>query len=121
MSDTIERVVYPYNDELIVLSPTISQRNPATGITERVPVTGRNDVTVFLSTTQDMGTATPLGGLTVTLTEQGTTGTYTGTMDGQAKATALAAVADGTTLYRHIRVGTDARRVVPCVYRTVRP
>lgn len=111
MTDAMDRVIYPYNDDALSVAPTIGG----------APLSGRTDVTVFLSTTEDMGTATAIAGLSVTLTEVGNTGVYTGVMDGGAKASALAATPDGTTLYRHIQVGTKARRVMPVTFKRARP
>jgi hypothetical protein len=120
MADNLDDEIYPHNDDTVIVRPTIFRANASTGLDETVPLTGRVDGVAFLSTTEDINTATALSGCTVALTEIGSTGVYQGVIEGSAKATALAATTDSTPLYRHIQFGSDYRRVASVIFRTSR-
>jgi thiamine biosynthesis protein ThiC len=120
MADNLDDELYPHNDDTIIARPTIFRANASTGLDETVPLTGRADGVAFLSTVEDIHTATAIAGLSVSLTEIGATAVYQGVMEGSAKATALAATPDNTTLYRHIQFGSDYRRVIAVLFRKSR-
>ncbi len=120
MADNLDDEVYPHNDDTVIARPTIFRANSSTGVDETVPLTGRTDGVAFLSTTEDIDSSTALSGCTVNLVEVGSTGVYQGVIEGSAKATALAATADNTTLYRHVQFGSDYRRVASVLYRKSR-
>ena len=94
------------------------QLNATTGVQETVVLTGRTDVTAFLSTTQDIMTATPIhASLSKILTEVGATGAYSAVFEGSDKSTQLAATPDNTTLYRHFTAAQDYHEVKAVIYR----
>ncbi|MFN8996779.1 MAG: hypothetical protein ACK5X3_24380 [Pseudomonadota bacterium] len=122
MADDLDDEIYPHNDDTVIAEPRVFRPNPTTGVKETVTLTGRTDGVAFLSTSENIDTATPIhSSLNVPLTEIGSTGVYAGVMEGSAKATHLAATADGTVLYRHWQFGSDARRVVSVIFRRNRP
>ena len=121
MADNLDDELYPHNDDTIIVRPTIFRANAATGMDETVPLTGRTDGIAFLSTVEDIDTATPIHStLQVALVEIGSTAAYQGVMEGSAKATQLAALADNTVLYRHFQFGSDYRRVKSVIFRKKR-
>lgn len=120
MPDNLDDELYPHNDDTIIARPTIFRANSSTGLDETVALTGRVDGVAFIATTEDISTATALSGCSVTLTEIGATGVYQGVMEGNAKASALSATADNTTLYRHVQFGSDYRRVASVIFRKSR-
>lgn len=120
MADELDDELYAHNDDTVIVRPTIFRANATTGVDETVPLTGRTDGVCFLSLTDDISTATAISTLSVTLTEVGSTGVYTGVMEGSNKATALAATLDQAILYRHFQFGSDYRRVVSVIFRKKR-
>lgn len=121
MADNLDDEIYPHNDDTVIARPTVFRANATTGIDETVPLTGRTDGIAFLSTVEDIDTATPIhAALSIALTEIGATAAYSGVMEGSAKATHLAATHDNTVLYRHVQFGSDYRRVVSVIYRKKR-
>lgn len=109
MTDTLDPFVYPNNDDTIIVRPSVFRANATTGLDETVTLTGRTDGVAFLSLSSDPQTATAIAGCTVALSEIASTGTYTAVMEGLAKATAFASLADGRTLWRHVQFGDDYR------------
>jgi hypothetical protein len=121
MADNLDDELYPHNDDTIIARPTIFRANATTGLDETVPLTGRTDGVAFLSTVEDIDTATPIhASLSIALAEVVSTATYTGVMEGSNKATHLAATADNATLYRHVQFGSDYRRVTSVIFRKSR-
>ena len=122
MADQLDDELYPHNDVTVVAEPTVFRRNPTTAVAETIVLTGRTDGVAFLSTVQDISTATPIhASLSVPLVEIGSTGVYTGVLEGANLAAQLGATAEGTVLYRHWQFGSDARRVNSVIWRRVRP
>jgi hypothetical protein len=117
MADNLDDELFPHNDDTIVVRPVVFRANPSTGVEETIPLTGRTDGVAFLSTTEDISTATALSGCSISLVEIGSTGVYTGVMEGSNKATALTATPDNTIVYRHFQFGSDYRRVVSVIFR----
>lgn len=121
MADDLDDEIYPHNDDTVGCQPVVDRFNPTTGVREEVPLTGRTDGIVFLSTTDDVDTAVPIhASLSFALTEIGSTATYVGVVEGIAKAAQLAATADGTVLHRHYQFGSDYRRVKSVIWRKKR-
>lgn len=118
MADDLDDEIYAHNDDTVGCEPTVLRFNATTGVKETVPLTGRTDGIAFLSTTEDIDTATPIApGVSIPLPEIGSTATYVGVMEGSAKATALAATPDNTVLYRHYQFGSDYRVVKSVIFR----
>lgn len=114
MSDNTSDTISPYNDDTIIVRPEIFRANSVTGDDETVVLTGRSDGVAFLSLDRSTKTATAIAaGVSVALTEVGVTGTYTATMEGSEKATALDTLPNGAKLYRHVQFGSDYRRAIP--------
>lgn len=109
MANDLDDELYPENDDLIVVRPTLTRVNTTTGVTETITLTGRTDGLAFLSTSAKTdGTATAIhASLSKTLTETLTTGTYSAVIEGSDKTTQLAASLEGATLYRHFAFGSD--------------
>jgi hypothetical protein len=121
MADDLDDEIYPHNDDTVGCEPTVYRFNPTTGVKETLPLTGRIDGIAFLSTVEDIDTATPIhASLSIALTEIGATAAYAGVMEGSAKATHLAATADSTVLYRHYQFGSDYRVVKSVIFRKKR-
>ena len=121
MANDLDAEIYPDNDDLVVCRPTRVQLNATTGVQETVALTGRTDVTAFLSLSGDLLTATAIhASLSKVLTEVGSTGAYSGVMEGSDKSTQLAATADGATLYRHFTAGQDYHEVKSVIFRKQR-
>lgn len=107
MANNISSTLYTENDYLVVVSPTRTFVNTA-GVISEEPWTGLT-ITAFLSLSGlTNGTATAINAaLSKTLTQVGTTGVYQGTFDGNDLTTYLGPLADGATVYLHIRSGSD--------------
>jgi hypothetical protein len=122
MADDLDDEIYPHNDDTVGCQPVVVRFNPTTGVKETIALTGRTDGIAFLSTTDDIDTAVPIhASLSIPLTEIGATATYAGVMEGSAKATHLAATADGATLWRHFQFGSDYRTRRAVTFRRSRP
>jgi len=110
MANDIDDEIYPDNDDKIRCVPIIDSTNTTTGADQSTPLTGLTNLKAYLaaseSASSDAAALDP--SLVITLTEAGSTGIYYGSMPGSAKrsASALAALADGTVIWRHWQAGT---------------
>lgn len=121
MADNLDDQIFAHNDDTVACRPTVFRQNSTTGADETVTLSGRADGVAFLSRSSDIDTATPIhASLQVALAEIGTTGVYSGVIEGANKATQLAALPDGCVLWRHFQFGSDFRRAVSAVFRKTR-
>ena len=85
MADNLDDEIFPHNDDTVAWEPKIFRKNPTTGVDETITLTGRADVSAFLSTVEDIDLATPIhASLQISLSEIGSSGVYTGVMEGSA-------------------------------------
>jgi hypothetical protein len=77
MADDLDDEIYPHNDDTVIAEPRVFRANPTTGAKETVTLTGRTDGLAFLSTSENIDTATPIhSSLNVPLTEIGSTNPF---------------------------------------------
>lgn len=114
-TDEDVRVIADDNDYTAVVGP-VRGINPETAEED---LYHGDDVVGFI--TDDPESNTPLGGLTDAAPEVGNSGRYVVTLDGEAIAAALAALADNDTVYRVVRSPGNFRRVDALTYRKTLP
>jgi acetoacetate decarboxylase len=98
-------IIADYNDYSGVVGP-IRGLDPDTGERELYHGT---DITVFITAATDSDT--PIGTLTYAANEIGETAKYPFGFDGADIATSMAALADGTKVYRVVRNGDGSIRI----------
>ena len=123
MSDNVlDTEIYPDNDDVLGCAPTLTQFNATTGVLETVPLLGLTGGIAFLSLTKatDDTSVTIHADLSVPLTQITGTNQYAGALSGTLKTLRLAAIADGTILYRHFKFGRQYHESAKVKFKTTR-
>jgi hypothetical protein len=119
MANDRDDEMYPRNDDIIVCEPVRELRNPTTGAKEIVPITDLTGLVYYVSSNElaESSAEAVHPDLVISLPQIGTTGVYTATLTGAAKAARLAAQADSTVLYEHWQDGTRYHEVASFIWR----
>jgi hypothetical protein len=113
--DEDENIIVDDNDYVDIAGP-IWGTNPGSGARD---LYHGADVVGFIAASANSNT--PIGGLTYASAEIGETGKYPIAFDGADITSALAALADGTVVYRVIRAPGNFRVYKTLTYRKARP
>ncbi len=119
MANNRDDELYPRNDDLIVCEPVRTRRNATTGAEETIPITDLTGLVYYLSTNELAETSADAvhPDLVIPLTQIGTTGVYTASLPGSAKAARLASTLDNAVLYEHWQDGTRYHEVASVIWR----
>ena len=119
MANNRDDEMYPRNDDRIDCEPFRERRNPTTGAIEIVPITDLTGLVYYVSANElaESSAEAVHPDLVISLPQIGTTGVYTATLTGAAKAARLAAQADSTVLYEHWQDGTRYHEVASFIWR----
>jgi hypothetical protein len=119
MANNRDDEMYPRNDDIVVCEPVRTRRNATTGAEETIPITDLTGLVYYVSSNElaESSAEAVHQDLVISLPQIGTTGVYTATLTGAAKAARLAAQADSTVLYEHWQDGTRYHEVASFIWR----
>ena len=119
MANDRDDEMYPRNDDIIVCEPVRERRNSTTGAKETLPITDLTGLVYYISASElaESSADAVHPDLVISLPQIGTTGVYTASLTGAAKAARLAAQSDSTVLYEHWQDGTRYHEVGSFIWR----